>query len=114
MFKIVIFYSALPSLSPQTPCMEQPLCHVYFFTVMEHLWSKYNIKLDTNKVNALVRLAGFIMKQMEKTSDEEAILLRIELQALIQVLCYHLADCLDPQQTQRLGDFQGYVEDLNK
>ena len=88
------------------------MCHVYFLTVMEHLWNKYQ-GVGNNKVPELVRFADCI-KQKEKGSKEEVILLRIEFQAIVQVLCYHLADCLDPQQTQKLGIFQNIIEDLNK
>lgn len=93
--------------------MEQPLCHLYFLTVMEHLWSKH-LQLNNNKVSALVRLADFILSQLANVRDGETVLLRIELQALVQVLIHHLANHLDPEQTQKLGDFQIIIDELNR
>ena len=81
---------------------------------MEHLWNRSVDDVESNKVNAHTRVAVSVMKQMENTSREELILLRIEFQAIVQVLCFHLADCLDPQQTQKLGNFQRFIESLNK
>ena len=81
---------------------------------MEHLWNRSVDDVESNKVNAHTRVAVSVMKQMENTSREELILLRIEFQAIVQVLCFDLADCLDPQQTQKLGNFQGFIERLNK
>jgi hypothetical protein len=97
--------------------MEQPLCHLYFLTFLEHLWSR-NFSTDSNrgsnKVYSFTELAGFVLKNLENARGGEAILLRVELQAVVQALIHHLANCLDPEQTQRLGDFQNNIKELNE
>jgi hypothetical protein len=97
--------------------MEQPLCHLYFLTILEHLWSKHlttDSNRGSNRVSNFTRLADFILKQLENSRGGEAILLRVELQAVVQALIHHLANCLDPEQTQRLGDFQNIIKELNE
>ena len=100
-------------LFPQNLRMQQPLCHLYFLTVLEHLWYKH-LKADNNKVTTLTRLTDFVLKQLKDPREGEAVLLWIEVQAMVQVLMYHLASCLDPDQTQKLGNFQLIIEELNR
>lgn len=70
--------------------------------------------MNNNKVAALVNLANFTLKQFPNAKEGDTILLRIELQALVQVLLHYLASCLDPEQSQKLGDFQNIIDDLNR
>lgn len=80
---------------------------------MEQLWSR-NLNIPSNQVSTLSRLADFVLKHLENASEGEAILLKIELQAIVQVLIHHLASRLDPKQTHKLGDFQNIIDNLNK
>ncbi len=80
---------------------------------MEHLWSTYHYN-NTSNLPALVRLAGKIQMEQEAVEGGEAILLWVELQAVVQVLIQELALHFDPSQTQKLGDVEIILEDLNK
>lgn len=86
--------------------MQQPLCHLYFLTVMEHLW--------TTHLSKLVHLAEHIQKQLKTAEGGEAIILRVELQAVVQVLIQRLAEHLNPLQIRKFGDVQSSVKDINK
>jgi len=93
--------------------MQQPLCHLYFLTVLEHLWSEHH--RTHSKLSILVCSAKNIQKQLQDTAQEgETVLLQVELQAVVQLLIWQLALHLDPSQTQRLGDVQLILEDINK
>lgn len=86
--------------------MQQPLCHLYFLTVMEHLWSTH--------LSKLVNLAEHIQKQLKTAEGGEAIILWVELQAVVQVLLQHLAVHLNPLEIRKFGDVQPIVQDINK
>ena len=94
--------------------MQQPLCHLYFLTVMEHLWSEHHYNPHTSKLSTLVRSAVNVQKALETAQGGEAVLLWVELQAVVQVLIQELALHLNPSQAHKLGDVQLIVEDLNK
>ena len=90
--------------------MQQPLCHLYFLLVMEHLQaSSYN----QNEVPGLVRSASLLHSILERGDCEDAVLLWLEFQAVIQVLIQKFAICLDPDHLERLGDIQLVLDDLN-
>lgn len=91
--------------------MQQPLVHLYFLTVMEHLCSEHPY---TSRLATLVRSASNICKHLETAEKGEAILLWVELQAVVQVLIQQLAVHLDPTQPHKLGDVQLIIDDLNK
>lgn len=94
--------------------MQQPLCHLYFLIVMEHLWSKHHDSL-TSKLSALVRTANNVEQELKAaTMEEEVVLMWVELQAVIQTLIQHLAVHLDPKGIHGISDYQVVLKDLNK
>ena len=92
--------------------MQQPLCHLYFLTVMEHLWSEHHQSISS-ELSSLAEFAVSIQKTLETAADEEAVLLWIELQAVIQVLIQHLAWHFDPEFADRLSAVSEILEDIN-
>lgn len=101
----------------QNACMQQPLCHLYFLTVMEHLESQNEDQHNEdkhNKIPSLVNFASDLQKQLETSEDGNAILLWLELQAVIQTLLQQLAMNLDSSQPSNLGNFILLEDDINK
>ena len=98
--------------------MQQPLCHLYFLTVLEHLMAKQNsesfLHHQHSHIAGLVRMADSIHNSLETAVGGEAVLLWVELQAVTQVLLQQLALHLDPNQMQMLGDVQQIVDDVNR
>lgn len=94
----------------QNSCMEQPLAHLYFLTVFEHLMNK------PYKFFQLTRLASNISTicTSEPTSNAAKAVLYIELQAVIQVTAQRLALHLDPSQPKKFEDIASVFKDLNK
>ena len=80
--------------------MQQPLCHLYFLCVMEHLTSSKKYSTQSYIIEAAVS----IQNQLETAVDGEAVLLWIELQAVIQVLLHELASHLNPLDASKLCD----------
>ena len=93
--------------------MQQPLSHLYFLTVMEHLLSRHHLK-SSSKLDSLVRIGSSVYNQLETAQGGEAILLWVEFQAVIQVLIQQLAMHLDPSKPHRLGDAHLVLDDINK
>ena len=98
--------------------MQQPLCHLYFLTVLEHLMAKQNsesfLHHQHSHMAGLVRMADSIHNSLQTAVGGEAVLLWVELQAVTQVLLQQLALHLDPNQTQMLGDVQQIADDVNR
>ena len=90
----------------QNKCMQQPLCHFYFLTVMEYFW--------TTHLSQLVNLAEHIQKQLNTAEGGEEIILWVELQAVGQVLIQRLAEHSHPLQIRKFGDVQSCVKEINK
>lgn len=90
--------------------MQQPLAHLYFLTVLEHLQAL------RHKLSALVRIANFIIQQCASlaTSEEEGVLLWVELQAVVQMILQELAAHLDPAEAYHIGEIQLLVDNINK
>ena len=88
--------------------MQQSLCHLYFLTVMDHLWSK-NCNLSV-----IVTFASDIQNQLKTAKEGEAVLLWVELQAVVQVLIKQLVLHFDPSEPQKLIDFSLMKDDINK
>ena len=82
------------SLFLQNLRMQQPLAHLYFLTLLEHLQAK------KKKLSGLVSLAKMISVQCEShaTKEVEAVVLWVELQAVVQVIIHGLATCLNPSR----------------
>ena len=93
--------------------MQQPLCHLYFLTVVEHLQSRRN-RLEPSHLSGLVRTATSMQTHLETAETGEAVLLWVELQAVMQVLIQQLAEHLDPAQPHKVGDLQLVVDDINR
>lgn len=91
--------------------MQQPLCHLYFLTVMEHLWSEQHY--EPQDLSTFVRWISDIKKELETAKEGEAVLLWVELQAVVQVLIQQLALHFNPLETGRLGDVQLIVKDID-
>lgn len=63
---------------------------------------------------ALVRIACDIQQKLIVTTNENAVLMHVELQAVIQMLLQHLATHLNPKGSHGISDYQLVLEDLNK
>ena len=84
--------------------LQQPLCHLYFLTVFEHLQSRC-LQQDYD-LPSLVNTARSIEEKLSTSESWEAALLQLELQATKQVLIQHFVKYLDPNTPQMLGDIQ--------
>ena len=89
--------------------MQQPLAHLYFLTLLEHL------QACGHKLSGLVRIANSITQQCASpaTGELEAIVLRVEFQAVLQVILQELATHLDPTEL-RMGEIQLLKDDINR
>lgn len=90
--------------------MQQPLVHLYFLTVLEHL------QAEGHKLSSLVRTANTINQQCASpnTGEVENVLLWVELQAVVQVVLQELATHLDPSETRCMGEIQPLADDINR
>ena len=68
--------------------MQQPLCHLYFLTLLEHLLA------EPQELNSLVRLVGVVGQwcDFDHLSPRHKLLLHIEKQAVIQVIIQRVAE----------------------
>lgn len=94
--------------------MQQSLCHLYFLTVMEHLWNKIHFKPDTMKLANIVKLMEGVQTALETAKGGDAVLLWVELQAVVQVLIQQLATHFNPSLDRMLGDVKILIPDINK
>ncbi len=98
--------------------MQQPLCHLYFLTVMEHLLAKQNSEAFLHQQHShlagLVRMAATIHTSLETAVGGEAVLLWVELQAVTQVLMQQLTHYMDPSQKQKLVEIHQISDDVNR
>ena len=92
--------------------MQQPLCHLYFMTVMEHLNSVYQTKSQTNMLSSVVKKASHMHKQLKDAEKENAILW-IEYEAIVQILIQQLAIHLNPSQPELFRDVQHLLQEIN-
>ena len=92
--------------------MQQPLAHLYFLTVLEHLSSEEQNLANNN----MVRAARHISQQCKPgvLQPHFQVLLHIELQAVIQVLAKLLALHLDSSDQSQIVEFQPLVEEINE
>ena len=94
--------------------MQQPLCHLYFLTVMEHMHTQ-SMKSDNSSIFFYVRYAGFIQQQLRVKNDKNnVVLLWIELQAVIQNLIQELSLYLSPSHPYKLEDVRLNLHEVNK
>lgn len=93
---------------PQNLHMQQSLCHLYFLTVMDHLWSK-NYNAPT-----IVKFGSEIQEQLRTAEKGKAAVLWVEVEAVIQVLIKQLTLHFDPTQPHKIGDIYLLIDDINK
>ncbi len=93
--------------------MQQPLCHLYFLTIMEHYCSSLNHSESSQLPNMVTQVLK-IQQELKDTSDDKAVVLWVELQVVIQVLIQHLAEHLNPMDTRRLGDVSSCLSYINE
>ena len=89
--------------------MQQPLAHLYFLTLLEHLQAK------ECKLSGLVRTANAILQQCASatTKEVESVVLWIELQAVVQVILQKLAVHLNPSKP-RMEEVHPVADDINR
>ena len=112
------FQSPSPSLPPslsllpplQNALMQQPLAHLYFLTVLEHLMTQQWL------LSGFVRLANSIseMCSSPEVCDRDKVLLWIELQAVVQVIAQNVPHHLDPSKQDNIVQFNPLREDINR
>ena len=89
--------------------MQQPLCHLYFLTVLD------NYLLCNSNVDTLLVLATKVQdKALSSPGDEKAILFEVEFQAIIQILIQRLAFHFNPTQSQMLDDVLISTNKINR
>ena len=98
-----------PLFIPQNQRMQQPLAHLYFLTLLEHL------QAQEHKLSGLIRIATAITQQCASpaTGEVEVVILWVELQAVVQVILQKLANHLDPSKPC-LGEIKLLVDDINR
>ena len=111
-----------PALGPPAPyipkfyqkcsssqCMQQPLAHLYFLTVLEHLQSK------DCKLSYLLHVASVINQHCtsKATGEGENVVLQVELQAVVQLILQKLANHITSTEPQ-MGEVQLLAEDINR
>ena len=86
--------------------MQQPLAHLYFLTVLEHLQAK------GHNLSGLVRTANTITQQCASPTTE-SVVLWIELQAVVQVILRKLAVHFNPSKPH-MEEIHPMVDDINR
>ena len=91
--------------------MQQPLAHLYFLTLLEHLQAQGH-KL---KLSGLVRTANTITQQCSPPTTEEVerVVLWVELQAVVQVILQNLAVHLNPSKPH-MEEVHPVVDDIKR
>ena len=109
-FRVALLFKYIEYLSSfsQNQRMQQPLAHLYFFTVLEHL------QAQNHELSGLVRNASLITEQCASsdTGKAQATVLWVELQAVVQVILQELATHLDPEGDS--GDIYLLTESINR
>ena len=86
--------------------MQQPLGHLYFLTLLEHIQAKNHV--HEYKLSYLVTFANTIAQQLK---DAESIALRVEIQAVMQLILQELAKHLKPSELRMV---QPLKDDINR
>ena len=89
--------------------MQQPLAHLYFLTLLEHL------QAQRHTLSGLVRTANAITEQFASPTSEEvkSVVLWIELQALVQLILQKLAVHLNPSKPH-MEEVYPVADDINR
>ena len=87
--------------------MQQPLAHLYFMTVLEHILN------DDQSLSNIVRTALQLLHQCTSGDLEPAhqVILQIELQAVLQMTAKFLAGLLDA--ADHIIEIEGSIEEIN-
>ena len=97
--------------------MQQPLCHLYFLIVLEHLLGKQRseqiIQQEHNHLISFIRMATSIQTTLETAVGGDAVLLQIELQAVTQVLLQQMAWHLNPKAIHKMVYTIDMAEEIN-
>ena len=95
----------------QNERMQQPLAHLYFLTLLEHLQAHG----QEYKLSGLIRIANTIIQQCasDTTKEVESVVLWIELQAVVQVILQKLAVHLNPSEPH-MEEVHPVVDDINR
>ena len=93
----------------QNQRMQQPLVHLYFLTLLEHLQAQGH----RFKLSDLVRTANTITQQCPPptTEEVESVVLWVELQAVVQVILQKLAIHLNPSKPH-MEEVHPMVDDI--
>lgn len=80
--------------------MDQPLAHLYFFTILEYL----SDRSKTYPFPDVIKTAKDMCDACADTNTppKEKLMLYIELQAVIQMIAKHLAEVLDPSEPAKI------------
>jgi hypothetical protein len=79
---------------------------------MEHLWSKKHFKQHTLPLSTIVSSAEKIKEELVTAERRSAVLLWVELQAVIQMLIEVLATHFD--SCHGIGAFTPMIENINR
>ena len=97
--------------------MQQPLCHLYFLTVLDHLLGKQRSKNSLQHLHShlagVIRMANSIKTSLETAVGGEAVLLQVELQAVTQVLIQQVALHLSPKHNEKLVYIIDMANEIN-
>lgn len=112
---IPTFYQECPSICPVSKSlnrrMQQPLAHLYFLTVLEHVLS------DEQSLANMVRAARQLSDLCTSTVSEPAhkVMLQIELQAVLQVIARLLGRLLDTSDDRAQSvEIHGSINEINR
>lgn len=111
---IPTFYQECSSIRPEQASlsgrMQQPLAHLYFLTVLEHILS------DEQSLANMVRAAGQLSHLCSSGVSEPShqVMLQIELQAVLQVIAKLLADLLDASDRVQFVEIEGSIDEINR
>ena len=111
---IPTFYQECASIQPVPDSlsgrMQQPLAHLYFVTVLEHLLS------DDQSLANMVRAAGTLAHSCTSGGLEPAqqVMLQIEVQAVLQVIARLLAKLLDSSDQVQFVEIEGSINEINR
>ena len=114
---IPTFYQESPAICPEQASlgrrMQQPLAHLYFLTVLEHVLAEE--KSLANMAKAARQLSDLVNSGTSSDPAQQAVL-QIELQAVLQIVAKLLAKLLGAESDERaqFGELKDSIEDINR
>ena len=92
--------------------MQQPLAHLYFQTVLEHLMNEYK----TQTLSDIVITSNLISQYCDspEIDDKDKVLLWIEHQAVVQIIAWMLPDYLDLSKIVKVQELGELKDSINK